>query len=45
VELTGWGAKVRNGAVSVNLKRITLKVFPMRYSFKYILVLLELFLG
>jgi hypothetical protein len=32
VELAGWGAKVRNGAVSSTLKRITVRVFSMRYS-------------
>jgi hypothetical protein len=31
VELIGWGSKVRSGAASDNLKRITIKVFPMRY--------------
>jgi hypothetical protein len=33
VELIGWGAKVRSGVASVNLKRITIKVFSKRYIF------------
>jgi hypothetical protein len=37
VELAGWGAKVRNGAVSSSLKRITVRVFSMRYSLKCII--------
>jgi hypothetical protein len=31
VQLIGWGSKVRNGAASDSLKRITINVFPMRY--------------
>jgi hypothetical protein len=30
VELIGWGAKDITGAVSAKLKRIEIKVFPMR---------------
>jgi hypothetical protein len=30
VELIGWGAKHHTGGPSVNLKRIEIKVFPMR---------------
>jgi hypothetical protein len=31
VELTGWGAKERDGVASDKLKRIAIKVFSMRY--------------
>ncbi len=37
MELAGWGAKVRNGAVSSSFKRITVRVFSMRYSLKCII--------
>jgi hypothetical protein len=35
VELIGWGAKVRSGAVSSQLKRVTLSVITMRYSITF----------
>jgi hypothetical protein len=34
VELIGWGSKTYNGAVSNVLKRATLSVSAMRYTFK-----------
>ncbi len=40
VQLIGWGANVRNGAASDNLRRIAINVFPMRY-FKVIVALSE----
>ncbi len=30
VELTGWGQNTLNGKISVKLKRVSLKVYPLR---------------